>query len=144
MPVTGRDITRRGLLLGAAAWTLRADDAQDVWDLFTEMAAALSDSKAAEFMKAFARNMPNYEDLSNNLEALLASYELHSSIELLNEEGDSVVRAVELDWFLQIVEKQDTGAVVRRREQVHCRLIKQKKKWLITSFQPLSLFKPVV
>lgn len=142
MPVTGPDLTRRGLLLGGAVWTLRADDAQDVWDLFTEMAAALSDEKAAEFMKAFARNMPEYEILRTNIEGLLAAYELHSSIELVSEEGDSLARAIELDWFLQIVEKQDTGAVTRRREQVHCRLVKQKRKWLITSFEPLSLFKP--
>ena len=136
-------MTRRGLLLTATAWTLRADDAQDVWDLFTEMAAALSDAKAAEFMKAFSRDMPGYEVLRTNIEALLASYELHSSIELLNEDGDAAVRTIELDWFLQIVERLDTGGVTRRREQVHCRLIKQKKKWLITSFEPLSLFKPV-
>lgn len=136
-------MTRRGLLLAATAWTLRADDAQDVWDLFTEMAAALSDDKAAEFMKAFARDMPNYETLRTNIEALLAAYELHSSIELLNEQGDSAAQTVALDWFLQIVEKQDSGGVTRRREQVHCRLIKQKKKWLITSFEPISLFKPV-
>ncbi|HEY7387781.1 MAG TPA: hypothetical protein VH640_04690 [Bryobacteraceae bacterium] len=143
MPVTGPDLTRRGLLLGATAWTLCADDAQDVWDLFTEMAAALSDAKAAEFMKAFARDMPNYEVLRTNVEALLASYELHCSIELLSEEGDAAGRTVALDWFLQIVEKQDTGGVTRRREQVHCRLIKRKKKWLITAFEPISLFKPV-
>jgi hypothetical protein len=136
-------MTRRGLLLGATAWTLHADDAQDVWDLFTEMAAALSDAKAAEFMKAFSRDLPNHEVLRSNVEALLASYDVHSSIELLNEEGDAAAYMIELDWFLQIVEKQDTGGVTRRRERVHCRLIKQRKKWLITSFEPLSLFKPV-
>ena len=54
-------MTRRGLLLTAAAWPLRADDAQDVWDLFTEMAAALSDAKSAEFLKAFLPAMPGYE-----------------------------------------------------------------------------------
>lgn len=136
-------MTRRGLLLAATAWTLRADEAQDIWDLFTEMAAALSDAKAAEFMKAFSRDMPGYDALRRDVEALLDSYELHSSIELVNEEGDAAVQTVELDWFLEIVEKQDTAGVTRRREQVHCRLIKQKKKWLITSFEPLSLFKAV-
>jgi hypothetical protein len=143
MPVIGPDITRRGLLLAVTSWVLRADDAQDVWDLFTEIAAALSDSKPAEFMKAFARGMPGYETLHTNVEALLAAYELHSSIELLKEDGDSAARTVELDWFLQVVEKQDTAGVTRRREQVRCQLVKQKKKWLITAFEPLSLFKPL-
>jgi hypothetical protein len=136
-------MTRRGLLLAVTAATLRADDAQDVWDLFTEMAAALSDGKVAEFMKAFVRGMAGYETLRTEVEALLASYELHSSIELVNDHGDSVARTVELDWFLQIVEKQDTAGVTQRREQVRCQVVKEKKKWFITSFEPLSLFKPV-
>ena len=136
-------MTRRGMLLAATAFTLRADDAQDVWDLFTEMAAALSDAKADEFMKAFSREMPDYDILRRNIEALLAAYDLHSSIELITEEGNSSAYMVDLDWFLQIVEKQDTAGVTRRREQVHCRLVKQKRKWVITSLQPLSIFKPV-
>ena len=122
---------------------LRADDAQDIWDLFTEMAAALSDGKTAEFMKPFVPAMPGYDTLRMNIEALLASYELQSSIELLKEDGDDVVQTVELDWFLQIVEKLESASVTRRREQVRCRLVKQKKKWRITSFEPLTLFKPV-
>ena len=136
-------MTRRGLLFAATAWALHADDAQDVWDLFTEMAAALSDGKTGEFMKAFSRGMPGFDTLRMEIDALLASYELQSSIEVLQETGDSAAQMVVLDWYLQIVEKQDTGAVTRRREQVRCRLIKQQKKWRITSFEPLSLFKPL-
>ncbi|HLK50939.1 MAG TPA: hypothetical protein VKT49_22510 [Bryobacteraceae bacterium] len=136
-------MTRRGLLCAATARVLRADDAQDIWNLFTEMAAALSDGKVAEFMKAFVPAMPGYDTLRLNVEALLASYELQSSIELIKEEGDAAVRTIELDWFLQIVEKLESGSVTRRREQVRCRLVKQKKRWRIASFEPLSLFKPV-
>ena len=75
-----------------------------------------------------------------NIPALLLAYDAHLSIELLNEAGDSIARTVELDWFLQIVEKQDTGGITRRREIVKCRLVKEKKKWRINSFEPLSLF----
>jgi hypothetical protein len=78
-----------------------------------------------------------------NVEALLDSNELQSSIELLDEKGDGVARTVDLDWQMQIVEKQDTATVIRRREQVHCQLVKQNKKWRITSFEPLTLFRPV-
>ena len=135
-------MTRRGFLLTAAAWPLHADDAQDVWDLFTEMAAALSDAKSAEFLKAFVPAMPGYETLRMEIEALLLSYEVHSSIELLSDEGDSAFRTVEFDWFLQIVEKLDTAGVTRRREPVRCRLVKQKKKWRISSLEPLQFFAP--
>ena len=133
---------RRAFLIAASAWALRADDAADVWELFTDMAAALGNSQADEFMRAFDRNMPGYADLEMNVSALLLAYDVHSSIELLNEDGDSIARKVELDWFLQIVEKQDTAGVTRRREAVRCRLVKEKKKWRINSCEPLSLFAP--
>ncbi len=135
-------MTRRALLLAGAAWTLQADDAQQVWDLLTEMAAALSDNKAEEFLRPFDRAMHGYNDLRQNIEALLLTYEVHSSIELLDEKGDSTTQTVELDWFLQLVEKQDPGGVTRRREPVRCTLVKQGKKWRITSLQPLSFFAP--
>ena len=133
-------MTRRGFLLAATVQALRADDAQDIWDLFTVMASALSDGKPAEFMKAFGRGMPGYDTLQLEVEALLLAYEVQSSIELLNEEGDAAARTVELDWFLQIVEKQDTAGVTRRRESVRCRLIKQNKRWRITALEPVAFF----
>jgi len=137
-------MTRRALILAAASSVLRADDAGDVWDLFSVMASALSDNKPDEFMNAFNHGMPGLEDLRTNIFDLLQAYDIHSSIELLNEDGDNLARMVQLDWFLQIVEKQDTAGVTRRREIVRCRLIKQKKKWRITSLEPLSFFAPPV
>ena len=52
------------------------------------------------------------------------------------------MQSVELDWFLQIVEKQDTASVARRRQTVRCRLVKEKKKWRITALEPLAFFAP--
>lgn len=135
-------MTRRSLILAATACALRADDASDVWDLFSDMAGALSDNKPDEFMSAFHRTLPGYEELRTDAFALVQAYDIQTSIELINETGDNLTRNVDLDWSMQIVEKQDTAGVVRRREVVHTRLIKQKKKWLITSFEPLSLFTP--
>ena len=44
---------------------LFADTHSDVIDLFTSMAAALSDSNVPEFMDAFDKNMPGYGNLKN-------------------------------------------------------------------------------
>jgi hypothetical protein len=135
-------MTRRALILAATACALRADDTSDVWELFSTMASALADNKPDEFMNAFDRKMPGYQNLQTDIYALLETYEIHTSIELVNEDGDSAARVAELDWYLQIVEKQDTAGVTRRRELVRCRLMKQKKKWRITSLEPLSFFAP--
>ncbi len=133
-------MTRRGLLLAGAACFLRADDADQIWDLFTEMAGALANSDPEQFLQAFNPAMPGFEDLRQNVTALLLAYDVHSSIELVNESGDSTAQTVQLDWFLELVDKENAG-VTRRREQVRCQLVKNKK-WRITSLQPLSLFAP--
>ena len=133
-------MTRRGLLLAGAAWVLRADDADQIWDLFTGMAGALSNSDPEQFLQAFNAAMPGFEGLRQNVTALLFAYDVHSSIELVDESGDGTAQTVQLDWFLELVDKQNAG-VTRRREQVRCQLVKNKK-WRITSLQPLSLFAP--
>ena len=131
-------MTRRGLLLACAALPLCADDAQEIWDLFTALAAALSAGNSAEFLRHFDRSMPGYEMLQRDVTALVLQADLHSSIELLGNEGHSV----ELDWYLQVVQKEDAGGSAERRERVRCRLEKQNKRWRIVSFAPLSFFTP--
>lgn len=133
-------MTRRGLLLAGAACVLRADDADQIWDLFTAMAGALANSDPEQFLSAFNPAMPGFEDLRQNVTGLLLAYDVHSSIELVDESGDSTAQTVQLDWFLELVDKQNAG-VTRRREQVRCQLVRNKK-WRITSLQPLSLFAP--
>jgi hypothetical protein len=142
-------MTRRGLLLaGATIWLgARAvshpdDDTREIWDLLTRVASALSQGNLTEFLDNFDRSLPGYQTLEANARALLREYEVQSSIELLNEEATGAVRAVELDWFLQLEEQRDAGAITRRRERVRCRLEKRGKKWKITAIEPLAFFAP--
>ena len=135
-------MTRRELLFAMMAAPLRADDAQDVWDLFTQMASALSEGNEVQFLTAFDRSMAGYQTLETNVSALLRQAEVQSSIEVLSDAGNGVSRSVELDWFLQIVEQQEAAGSTRRRERVRCKLAKQGKKWRITALEPLALFAP--
>jgi hypothetical protein len=135
-------MTRRGLLFALAAAPLCADDAADVWDLLSQVAAALADGNVMEFRQAFDRNMPGYQTLETNVTALVSVYEVGSTIEPLSQEGDSRTQTVELDWFLELVEQQDETNVTRRRERVRCRLVKNGKKWKITSLEPVAFFAP--
>jgi hypothetical protein len=135
-------MTRRVLLVVFAGSCLQGDDEQQVWDLFTNMAAALSAGNAEEFLDAFNHAMPGYESLEADVNALLLQNEVRSSIELISNEGDSTARVVELDWSMQIVDMQDAGSVTQRRDRVRFQLVKQSKKWRITSLGPLSFFAP--
>lgn len=137
-------MTRRKtfLLMMAAVRFLPADEADDIRDFFGQLESALSEGNADQFMKGFDRAMPGYEMLAVNVAALLQHADVQSSIEVLSDEGTATSRMLELDWFLQLMEVQAAGGSTRRREQVHCTLARQGKKWRITSLVPLSLFAP--
>ncbi|HLY16509.1 MAG TPA: hypothetical protein VKR61_04765 [Bryobacteraceae bacterium] len=128
---------------GAAAGAAYAADAQQqVFDLFTKIAGALSDDAPAEFIEAVDPGMPQFEDFRRDLKALTELADLTNSIEVLADSGDDAHRAEELDWFLEIVNKSQSHAVERRREVVKFRLERKGKKWKIVSIDPLRFFGP--
>jgi hypothetical protein len=135
-------MTRRALLLVPFAACLRADSAQEVWDLFASMASALSEANAIAFMNAFDPAMPGYEALRASVTALLNEAQVQSAIDLVEEEGDDSSRTVELDWLLHIVDQQDSAVAERRQERVKSRVEKSGKKWRIASLEPLQFFAP--
>jgi hypothetical protein len=135
-------MTRRTLLLVPLAARLGADSAQQVWDLFESMASALSEANAIVFMNAFDPAMPGCEALRADVTALLREAEVQCSIDLVEEAGDDRSRAVELDWLLHIVDRQDGAVAERRQERVKCRVEKSGKKWRLASLDPLQFFAP--
>jgi hypothetical protein len=135
-------MTRRALLLVPLAARLRADSAQDVWDLIASMASALSAGSAIEFLSAIDPAMPGYETLRANVTALVNEADVQSSIEMVEETGDDRSRAVELDWLIRMVDRQDEAVAERRQDHVKCRVEKSGKKWRIAWLEPLEFFAP--
>jgi hypothetical protein len=141
MPATALDIARRTFLAALAA-PLLAGSPQEVLNLFTDLASALSEGNGLAFLDRVDHSMPDYEKLQRDILALVAQNELVAAIDVLEDEGDDHTRAVQLDWILQIRSREETGALVRRRETVKCRLDRVKKKWKVASLDPISLFAP--
>jgi hypothetical protein len=119
---------------------LHADTHDDVVDLFTSMAAALSEINIPQFMDAFDKDMPDYGNLKTGVTAMVRQADVTSSIEPLSDEGDDTKRNVDLDWYLEIKSVLPDGPVVRRREVVHCELRKEKKHWKIVALKPIEFF----
>ena len=119
---------------------LHADTHDDVIDLFTSMAAALSELNVPQFMDAFDKDMPDYGNLKTGVTALVRQADVTSTIEPLSDEGDDTKRTVELDWYLEIRSLLPDGPLVRRREVVHCELRKEKKHWKIVALKPIEFF----
>jgi hypothetical protein len=142
MRAIARNIALVAIVAVAAAVLGVADTHSDVLELFASMTSALSDDNPAGFMKAFDRNMPDYDKLSGYVDGLIREAEVSASIDPTKDEGDDVKRSVDLDWTLQIRSRQMAGPLVERQKTVHVELVKQKKHWRIVSFTPLDLFAP--
>jgi len=141
MPATAPDIARRTFLAALAA-PLLAGTEQEVLDLFTDLASALSEGNGLAFLDRVDHSMPDYEKLQRNILALVEQNEIIAAIDVLADEGDEQTRAVQVDWLLQLRAREETGPLVRRRETVKCRLERVKKKWKVASLDPISLFAP--
>jgi hypothetical protein len=135
-------MTRRSVMILALVQSLRAGTDQQIWDLFAALAAALSAGDAVEFMRYFDPAMPDREKLRAYVAGLVDEGDLQSSVEIRSDEGTDHARSVELDWLLQIVEREDVAGLTRRREIVKCRLVKNGKNWRIAAFDPIALFAP--
>ena len=131
-----------GAMGGAAGIVLAADAQQQVFDLFSKIASALSDDDPAMFVEAVDPDMPHFQDFRRDVVALTDLADLTNSIEVLSDTGDDTHRAEELDWFLEIVGKSDSHTVERRRDVVKFRLERKGKKWRIVSIDPLHFFAP--
>jgi hypothetical protein len=141
MPVTAPDIARRTFLAALAA-PLMAGTLQEVLDLFTDLASALSEGNGLAFLDRVDHSMPDYEKLERNVLALVEQNEIVAAIDILADEGDNQTRTVQVDWLLQIRSREETGTLVRRRETVKCRLDRVKKRWKVASLDPISIFAP--
>jgi hypothetical protein len=129
-------------VLGALAVPLVADTRQQVIDLFTAMAAALSEGNGLAFLEHVDHATPGYQKLEADILALVEQSEVLSSIEVLRDDGDDRARTVLLDWFLQLRSREQTGPLTRRREVVKCRLERVKKKWKVVAIEPPNFFAP--
>ena len=131
------------LVLSTGSMAL-ADAHSEVVDLFASMTAALTEDppNAAGFMKAFDRKLPEYDELNRQVKALLLDSEVESSVDFVTEEGNAGKRTVDLDWYMVLRSRQPGGPSRNRREIIHCEMIKEGKRWRITSITPISIFKP--
>jgi len=125
------------------AGCLLADDTRsDILELFTSMAAALSDSNVSGFMNAFDKELPDYGKLKSDITALITQADISSSVEPIKDEGGDTTHSVDLDWLLQVRSQLPDGPIVNRRQIIHCELRKQGKHWKIVSITPTDFFAP--
>lgn len=126
------------------AFSARAAAPPDVLDFFRATAEALSlshsedpcfPSSARPFLDRFDPSMPGYAELRDDVEALVAVARVGSAIEIIVDDGDDRKRSLELDWVLEVEDRQP------RRQVLKCTIERRGKKWAITSLEPLDFFR---
>jgi hypothetical protein len=133
-------ILRTALLLLVSTLAL-ADPAAEVLNVFTSAAEGLINDDPASFLDRFDRTMPGYAALQNNVEGLLAAYDVGATIEEITDEGDDLKRTVELDWLLIMTQKHAiNGPQQTRRQVVKCTVEHRGKQWKITALEPVDFF----
>ncbi len=120
---------------------LRADQAQDALQVIGRMTSALGDNDAAGAMSVFDPSCPQYNDLSNALSNLVASYLLTNEADVMDEVDKPNQTTLVLDWTLTL-RSQSSDQSVQRRQEVHVRLARNANSWKIVEFAPVSLFSP--
>jgi hypothetical protein len=119
---------------------LAADTHSEIVEVFTSMAAALSDSNVSVFMNTCDKDMPGYGKLKSDITALLTQAGVSSSVEPIKDEGGDSTHSMDLDWLLQVRSQLPDGPIVNRRQIIHCELRKQGKHWKIVSITPMDFF----
>ena len=124
------------------------DPPKDVIDFFRSVASTLADAdrelnnpkqddtpRATEFLEHFDKSMPGYDQFRDQVETMVASGDISTTIDFINTEGDDRKRTLDLDWVLQWGRERPKRAVVK------CTIEKRGKKWKITSIAPVEFFK---
>jgi len=135
-------LPRRALLEMLPVCFGAGDEAAEVRDLFARLAEALSRASAPGFLRHFDRRMAAYAQLERDVVALLNQFEVASSVEVREEQGDSRERSVEVDWMLELRSLAATGPSERRRATLKATLSRRGRAWQITALEPAAFFAP--
>jgi hypothetical protein len=136
-------MTRLLILLLLFRLPLAADAEQDITDVVSTLASALSDNNPELFLKTFDHGMTEYRQLEHDITGLAADTLIGCSVDLIANSGSATAQQADLDWYMVLTSKQDQNLIERRRTKVTIKIEKRGKKWVVIAFGPLSVFTPM-
>ena len=122
-----------------ASWEVQ----QVVTDVVSDLAGALSDDNPQLFLKSLDHAMPDYRKIEQDVTALASQTLIGCTIEVLSTHETPPTLTADLDWYMSLKSQQDENLLERRRTKVTIKLEKRGKKWVVTSFSPISIFAPM-
>ena len=119
-------------------------DAEKIRSVVRELSASLEAGEAARFLdQVDRRRCPEYAKLESNVVALVAQYEVGSSVDVIEQSKTGDAYELKLDWILERKPAGGAGPSQRRRENVTCRIEPSGKRWKVTALSPVAFFSPL-
>ena len=128
------------ILLLLVRLPLFGDAEQDITDVITTLTSALSGDNPQLFLKTLDRAMPNYLQIEHDLTGLASANQIGCSVDLISNSGTATSQQADLDWYMVLSSKQDQNLIERRRTKVTIKMEKRGKRWIVTDFNPISIF----
>lgn len=137
-------MTRRGFVALFPAAALGQDaDREQVIQVIRDASRALNAGNVGLFLKKFdKRATPNFSEIEANAVPLAELREIASSIQINELTGSGEAYDAKIDWLLQLTPQNGLGPVESRQRQVNVRLVKGKKRWRFTRFEPVDFLSP--
>jgi SnoaL-like domain len=107
-------------------------------DTIAAMSAALAEDNSAAFLEHVDKNMPGYERLKANVEALVNQADVHSGVDQIVEDGNEVT----VEWEMQITPHGNESQMEPRSATVHLKFEQDGKKSKVVALDRVDFFEP--
>jgi hypothetical protein len=109
-------------------------------DTISALASALGDNNPDLFLENVDKDMPGYEQLKVNVEALTAQADVHSGIDQIAEDGNEVT----VNWEMRIEPHTEVPSAEyeRRVETLHLKFVQRGKRWKLVGLDHIEFFEP--
>ena len=123
-----------------------ANDRSEIVRMINDAGRALSARNAPRFLSYFdKKNIPNYFQLEDHIDALTAQTYIASSVRFMDWHNSNNGYQGTIDWMVRLTLIGVTGRVQTRRTVVRvsvARSVKSTPKWKITNLDPIDFFRP--
>ncbi len=109
--------------------------------ILASMATDLSAGNISGFMTSIAKGFPARDELRQQLEGMISSHDINSSVEIQTASGTEDKQTAKVDWYLALRSRTDNAIAVQRREVLTIEFTRASKRWRITALTPINFFK---
>jgi hypothetical protein len=112
-----------------------------------KLATYISAGDTVGALEAFDKSLTNYGAISEDLTALSTQTDVLCAIDVVTDkeadDDSAAVHHLDLDWYMTLTSRADTGLTEKRRIRVAVTIQRFKTKWRITALSPVTVLAPI-